>query len=77
MEKFVNVAQRTLAAISTWEERLEKRQEELSGKRANDCLDDSPADKWPRNLRQNRLVVAAMCLAEHECASCLNLLRKY
>ncbi len=69
-------AQLGLDAIPSWEERLEKRQEELSGKSRDDCLVVCPASQWPRALREMRAVVASMCLAEHDCASCLNLLRK-
>ncbi len=69
-------AARRLELLPSWEDSLKKRQEELSGVPSDECLVDNPACEWPRSLRRSRLIVAAMCLAEHECAACLNLLRK-
>ncbi len=69
-------SQASLDAIPGWEERLRRRQEELSGARNPSCLITLPASAWPRKIRRNKLVVAAMCCAENECAACLEVLRR-
>ncbi len=77
MEKFKNVARETLAAISSWESRLEKRQAELSGVVSDGCLLEAPARSWEATQHKNRIVVASMCLAENDCEACYKMLAKY
>ncbi len=75
MEKLGELAVQSLDAISTWQSRLKKRQEELSGKPDESCLLERPAVKWPQYLREQKYVIAAMCLAERKCEACYEMLR--
>ncbi len=65
-----------IETLPSWEESLRKRQELLSGAPDVNCLVVVPSQSWPRRLRQSKLVVAAMCLAENpDCAACLKMLQ--
>jgi len=76
VEKFVNVARETLAAISSWESRLEKRQHDLSGNPVEGCLSEVAPKSWEQYQKSNRLVVASMCLAENDCDACYKYLQR-
>lgn len=64
--------------IPTWEERLKRRQEELSGKPADRCLVVEPAHGWCHyGSIIDRILVAVMCLKVHpECEACYNTVAK-
>ncbi len=66
---------KSIRELATWEDNLKERQESLSGVPSEDCLVDSSPLSWPRRLTKARLVVASMCLAEHDCEACLKMLR--
>ncbi len=77
MEKLGKMAQTSIDAIATWQERLKERQEALSGVPSSSCLREIPARWWEQKQRQQKLVVASMCLAEHDCEACYKYLTKY